>query len=180
MRNLVLLSVLLGSLGSFGYLAGTSSAWAQEKREPQDAEVNFDIGGPDMDLEVQRREVEAAGAAAGVVGTVVLLIELAIAVLVIVAMWKIFAKAGKPGWAAIIPIYNLIVILEICGRPIWWILLLLIPCVNIIVSLIVLIDLAKSFGKAELFGVGLWLLGFIFFPILGFGDARYQGPAAAQ
>ena len=99
--------------------------------------------------------------------------------MVIVSLWKVFVKAGKPGWAAIIPIYNVIVLLEICGRPIWWVILLLIPCVNIVVAVFVMIDLAKSFGKDALFGIGLWLLGFIFFPILGFGSSQYRGPAAA-
>lgn len=116
--------------------------------------------------------------AAPVVGMLGLLIQLAIVVVILVGAWKVFEKAGKPGWAAIIPIYNAIVLLEIVGRPIWWIVLFLIPCVNIIISLIVSIDLAKSFGKSEIFGVGLWLLGFIFVPILGFGNDRYIGPSA--
>ena len=104
---------------------------------------------------------------------------LAILVLVIAGGWKMFEKAGKPGWAIIVPIYNVIVILEITGRPIWWILLYLIPIVGFIVAIIVTIDLAKSFGKDALFGVGLIFLGFIFIPILGFGSAKYQGPVAA-
>lgn len=102
---------------------------------------------------------------------------LLIALVVLAGIWKTFEKAGKPGWAAIIPIYNIIVMLEIAGKPLWWIILFLVPCVNIIVSLLVFIALAKSFGKSEVFGIGLWLLGFIFFPILGFGDAKYIGPA---
>jgi hypothetical protein len=114
-----------------------------------------------------------------VVGMLVLLIQLAIVVAILAGAWKMFEKAGKPGWAAIIPIYNIIVILEICGRPIWWILLLLIPCVNIVIAVIMWIDVAKSFGKSELFGIGLAFLGFIFVPMLGFGSARYVGPAAA-
>ena len=118
---------------------------------------------------------EAGAAAAGMIFVV---IYLAVIVLAIAGVWKTFAKAGKPGWAAIIPIYNVIVWLEIIGRPIWWIILLLIPCVNIIVAAIISIDLAKSFGKGPGFGIGLWLVGFIFFPILGFGSARYQGPVA--
>ena len=112
-------------------------------------------------------------------GMLVLLIQLAIVAAILVGAWKVFEKAGKPGWAAIIPIYNAIVLLEIVGRPIWWIILLLIPCVNVIISLIISIDLAKSFGKSEVFGVGLWLLGFIFIPMLGFGSDRYVGPSAA-
>jgi len=119
-------------------------------------------------------------AGGGAIGGVILLIELAVLVAIIVGLWKVFVKAGKPGWASIIPIYNVIVLLEICGRPLWWILLLLIPCVNIIVAVIVWIDVAKSFGKSELFGVGLAFLGFIFVPILGFGGDQYLGPAAAN
>ncbi|MCY2993083.1 MAG: DUF5684 domain-containing protein [Planctomycetota bacterium] len=97
----------------------------------------------------------------------------------IASLWVIFGKAGKPGWAAIIPIYNVIVLLEICGRPTWWILLLLTPCFQLWATVVVGNDLAKSFGKDVLFGLGLWLLGFVFLPILAFGSARYQGPSAA-
>lgn len=94
----------------------------------------------------------------------------------IAAIWKVYTKAGKPGWAAIIPIYNIVVMLEIAGRPLWWLLLLFIPFVNFIVGLIVYTDVAKSFGKSTGFGLGLFFLGFIFFPILAIGDAQYQGP----
>ena len=103
---------------------------------------------------------------------------LLIALLLIVAMWKVFTKAGQPGWASIIPIYNLYIWCKIVGRPWWWIILMLIPFVNFIVCIILCIDLAKSFGKGVGFGLGLALLGIIFFPILGFGSARYQGPTA--
>jgi hypothetical protein len=109
-----------------------------------------------------------------------LLFALAASVVVIAGIWMTFTKAGKPGWAAIVPIYNLVVLLEITGRPIWWlIILLLVPCVNIVFSFILAIDVAKSFGKEAGFGVGLALLPFIFYPILGFGSARYLGPSAA-
>jgi hypothetical protein len=98
---------------------------------------------------------------------------------VIVAMWKVFTKAGRPGWAAIIPIYNMYVWCKIVGRPGWWVILMLIPLVNIIVGIIVCIDMAKSFGKGVGFGIGIALLGIIFLPILGFGSAQYQGLSAA-
>ena len=103
---------------------------------------------------------------------------LLVALLLIVAMWKVFTKAGQPGWASIIPIYNLYIWCKIVGRLWWWILLMLIPFVNFIVCIILCIDLAKSFGKGVGFGIGLALLGIIFFPILGFGSAQYQGPSA--
>jgi hypothetical protein len=98
----------------------------------------------------------------------------------IAAWWKIFTKAGQPGWACIIPIYNLYVWCKIVGRPWWWILLMLIPFVNFIILIILIIDLAKSFGKGVGFGIGLLLLPIIFFPILGFGSAQYQGPATGS
>jgi len=107
-----------------------------------------------------------------------MIISLAIVVLMIAAMWKIFTKAGQPGWASLIPIYNLYVLCKIAGRPGWWLLLMLIPFVNFIIIIILCIDLAKSFGKGVGFGLGLAFLGFIFCPILGFGSAQYQGPSA--
>ncbi len=110
-------------------------------------------------------------------GFLPLVIGLGIIVLVIAGFWKTFEKAGQPGWASIIPIYNAIVILEIAGRPIWWILLLLIPIVNIIVGILVALDVARNFGKSGLFGLGLAFLPFICYPILGFGNARYQPSA---
>lgn len=116
----------------------------------------------------------------GALGIVPLIIGLALCVFIIAAMWKTFVKAGKPGWACIVPIYNTIVMLEIAGRPIWWIVLMFIPVVNFIVIIILMIDFAKSFGKGAGFGIGLAFLSFIFFPILGFGSAQYQGPAAAE
>ncbi|MDB5134467.1 MAG: hypothetical protein JWP37_1070, partial [Mucilaginibacter sp.] len=105
---------------------------------------------------------------------------LAIAVISIAGMWKMFTKAGKPGWAAIIPIYNTIVLIEIVGKPIWWFLLFFVPCVNFVFIIWVYNLLSKSFGKSEGFTIGLILLNPIFVCILGFGDAVYQGPAAAE
>ena len=93
----------------------------------------------------------------------------------IVCLWKVFEKAGKPGWAAIVPIYNMVVFLEIVRKPLWWIILLFIPLVNIVISFIVSMALGELFGKGKGFGVGLILLPFVFFPILAFGDAKYQG-----
>ncbi|WGQ08081.1 DUF5684 domain-containing protein [Pedobacter gandavensis] len=101
-------------------------------------------------------------------------------VLNIIGMWKIFVKAGKPGWASIIPIYNTIVLIEIVGKPTIWILWLLIPCTAPIFSIWLLNLLSKSFGKTESYTVGLVLLSFIFVPMLGFGSAKYLGPSAAE
>ncbi len=113
------------------------------------------------------------------VQAVVVLIQLAVITAFFAGLWATFTKAGQPGWACLVPFYNLYILLKIAGRPGWWILLFLIPLVNIVVSIIAYIDFAKSYGKGAGFGIGLLFLSFIFFPILGFGDARYQGPAAA-
>ncbi|MGH2591796.1 MAG: DUF5684 domain-containing protein [Actinomycetota bacterium] len=111
---------------------------------------------------------------------VLIVVWLVVAVFLFASLWKVFTKAGQPGWASLIPIYNIIVLLKIVGRPVWWILLLLVPIANIIVLFVVYIDLAKSFGKSAGFGVGIALLGIIFLPILAWGSATYRGPAAAQ
>src|ERR1700736_5231760 len=103
----------------------------------------------------------------------------AVMLIMIVAFWKVFTKAGQPGWAILIPIYNMYVWCKIVGRPGWWVLLMLIPFVNFIILIILAIDLAKSFGKGAGFGIGIAFLGIIFLPILAFGSATYQGPSAA-
>ncbi len=114
------------------------------------------------------------------VSPVVVIIYLAIIVLMVAALWRVFTKAGRPGWAAIIPIYNIYVLLKVAGRPGWWVILFLIPLVNLVVSIIVSIDVAKAFGKGGAFGFfGLWLFSVIGYPILGFGKARYLGTTHA-
>jgi len=125
----------------------------------------------------QETETTAPSGAAVAMGSAFMVVWLAIAVLVIAAMWKVFVKAGKPGWAALIPIYNIIVLLEIAGKPLWWFILLLIPFVNIIVLIIVALAVARNFGKGTGFGLGLALLAPIFYPILAWGDAQYQPTA---
>ena len=90
-----------------------------------------------------------------------------------IVMWKIFVKAGKPGWGCIVPIYNIILQLEIAGRPLWWIFLMFIPLVNTVVAIIILFDIAKAFGKGTGFGLGMLFLPFIFFPILAFDSSEY-------
>ncbi len=116
------------------------------------------------------------GAATG--GAIGAIIEVLVAILVIAGMWKVFTKAGKPGWAAIIPIYNIIVLLQIAGKPAWWFLLFCIPVVNIVIAVIVMINVAKAFGKGTGFALGLLFLSPIFIPMLGFGSAQYIGSPA--
>ena len=121
----------------------------------------------------------ATGALAGL-GIGMFLVMMAIAVVFIIGYWKVFVKAGQPGWAILIPIYNIYILLKIAGRPGWWVLLFLIPFVNIVIMLLVAIDVAKSFGQSAVFGVVLlFLLSGIGYLVLGFGKYRYIGPAAA-
>lgn len=111
-------------------------------------------------------------------GLISTLLQFAIIALQIAGMWMVFVKAGQPGWKAIIPFYNLFTQLKFVGRPGWWLLLFFIPVVNLVFAYIISNDTAKSFGKGIGWTLGLFLLGFIFYPLLGFGDARYEGPAA--
>ncbi len=98
-----------------------------------------------------------------------------VAVVGIVAMWKIFTKAGQPGWAAIIPIYNIVIFLKIINRPVWWIVLMLIPLVNVVILIIVCIDLGKSFGKGGAWSFFLLIvLSVIGMLILAFGKSQYK------
>jgi len=123
-------------------------------------------------------EEAAAGGILAAMG-VFWLLYLGLAILMLVGMWKLYTKAGKPGWASIIPIYNVIVWLEMIGRPGWWVIGLFIPFVNLILLIVMYLELAKAFGKSALFGVGMIFFPYIFLLILAFGSARYQGPAVA-
>jgi len=113
-------------------------------------------------------------AVAGIVGLIVLVVYLGILLAVIAGLWKVFTKAGQPGWMAIIPILNGLVAIRIAGKPAWWIILFLIPVVNFIIGIIVTVSLAEKFGKGLGFALGLIFLPFIFVPILGFGSATYK------
>lgn len=119
-----------------------------------------------------------AVAATATAALVIVAVYLAIIVLIIAGYWKVFSKAGKPGWAAIIPIYNLIVLLEVAGTPIWWIVLFLIPIVNFVVLIITVVGVAKNFVCGIGMTLGLIFLPMIFFPILGFGSAQNLGTIA--
>ncbi len=116
-----------------------------------------------------------------VFGFVFILLYLAIVAIAIVGYWKLFEKAHKPGWASLIPIYNIIVLFEIIGRPAWHLILIFIPFVNIYIVITMIIGLCKSFGKSD---TGSYLLaiffGFVYIPYLGFsGDVKYVGPQQA-
>lgn len=114
----------------------------------------------------------------GIGGAIGGILYLAFLVAFVAGMWKTFAKAGRPGWAAIVPIYNVITLLGIANKPFWWFLLLGIPVVNIIIMYLVTQEIAKGFGKSAGFGFGLLFLPFVFYPMLGFSDATFQGKPA--
>ncbi len=103
-------------------------------------------------------------------------IVLVAALLMVIALWKIFTKAGKPGWAVLVPIYNLVILFQIVGRPWWYIFLMLVPGAQIVLWGIVALNLARVFEKNWAFGLGIFLLPFIFIPVLGFGKAVYMSP----
>jgi hypothetical protein len=120
----------------------------------------------------------AATAAAGIGFLVVLLISLALVLVTVAGVWKTFTKADEPGWAAIVPIYNFYVMLKIGGNDWWWLLLFLVPLVNIYAQYRMFKGLAAAFGRGLGFTLGLFFLPFVFFPIIGFGDYEYEGRPA--
>src|SRR5450759_2165897 len=125
-------------------------------------------------LFLQDNGVGATGGLMAIGGTLMIAC-LAIAVVFVIALWKVFVKAGQPGWAALIPIYNAYIMLKIAGRPGWWLLLFLVPLVNIVIMIMVAIDIEKAFGRSAAFGVILlFLFGGIGYLILGFGKATYH------
>jgi len=106
-------------------------------------------------------------------------VYLAIVLLMIVSVWKVYAKAGEPGWAVLIPIYQTIVFLKIAGKPWTWIFWVFFPPVLIILLIIALVSFVERFGKGAGFVIGILLLPFVFWPMLAFGDAKYPGPKTA-
>jgi hypothetical protein len=104
-----------------------------------------------------------------------LLIILAVSLLIVAAYWIIYERAGQAGWKSLIPIYNMYVLMEISGKPGWWMFLLFVPLVGVVVYLLAMLSLAKRFGRSELFGVGIFLLPMVFLPLLAFGGAKYEG-----
>jgi len=112
-------------------------------------------------------------------GIILLLVYLAVIVVSVAGLWRTFEKADQPGWASIIPILNVYYMLKIADRDAWWLILFFIPIISLIPAIIVPIDIAKNFGKGAGFGLGLAFLPFIFYPLLGFGDAHYKGHGPA-
>ena len=127
-------------------------------------------------LALQSAEAAAPSSGGSLIGS---LLALLFSLCLVVAGWKTYAKTGRPGWASIVPVYNAYTLLQIVGRPAWWLVLLLIPGVNVVVAVILSIDLAKCFGKSTSYGLGLAFLSAPFTLHLGFGEAQYGGPCAS-
>ena len=107
---------------------------------------------------------QASGAEAALVAMPMVIFSIIVGLFMIICQWKIFEKAGKPGWAAIVPIYNVIVLLQVAGKPEWWIILFLVPVANVIIAIITVIALAEKFGQETGFAIGMLLLPIIFYP----------------
>ena len=136
-----------------------------------DAQTNKFLGGKKMDTYSSAYTAAATGAMA-----VYYILCLVIAVVSIIGMWKFFSKAGKPGWASIVPFYNMYCLFDIAWGNGWMFLLCFIPCVGAVFQIILCFKLAKAFGQGTGFGFGLLFLSPIFYMILGFGDSDYIGP----
>jgi len=126
---------------------------------------------------LMQSDTSGGNAAGAGIGIGIMFVWLAVLVLMIASMWKVFTKAGEPGWAAIVPIYNYVVIDRIAGRPTWWVILWLL--IGPIPYIVTAFDIAKRFGKGAGFAIGLIILPFVFWPMLAFGDASYN-PAPAM
>jgi len=102
-------------------------------------------------------------------------VSIAYTLFILVASWILYEKAGEPGWALLVPFYNLYLFNRMAGKPGWWLILWFLPFVNLVVPILVCLALAEKFGKGVEYGLGIVFLGFIFLPMLAFGDAEYEG-----
>jgi hypothetical protein len=150
---------------------------AEKQAQPEPAQPTATAPAPaPVQTEATPQEQPAAQAAPPSAGSLltILLVVGAVTLLIIATMWVIFTKAGQAGWKSLVPIYNMYILLLISGVPGWWLILLFIPLVGIVVHLLVMLALAKKFGKGTLFGIGLFILPIIFYPLLAFGGAQYE------
>jgi purine-cytosine permease-like protein len=116
---------------------------------------------------------DRGGMIAAIFGAGMLIVWLVVMVVMVASLWKIFTKAGEPGWAAIVPIYNILVLLKITGKPTWWIVLYIV-CAPI-AAILVTLALAEKFGKSVGYAIGMIVLPIVFLPMLAFGSAEYKG-----
>jgi hypothetical protein len=116
-----------------------------------------------------------------VIIAIVFAISLALGAIMIISMWRLYTKAGRPGWASIVPFYNQIVMIKIIGRPLWWFAMMFVPFANIVFSVMIMLEFVKSYGKDTWFGVASLFFPYVIFPIMAFDkNIRYVGPAGLQ
>ena len=134
----------------------------------------FTQTGADGSIQIEPLPIDAIPGG-GLILALYIYFMIAFSLFMIASLWILFTKADQPGWTCLIPIYNTIVLLQIAGKPWWWLILYVIPVVGFVISIIHMIALAEAFGKGVGYGIGLVFLGFIFLPLLAFGDAEYSG-----
>ena len=145
-----------------------------------DYNTNYDIDFTPLQMTDQSATDAAATAMAGGLFMIIMLFTIAVTVISVVSMWRLFVKAGKPGWAALVPVYNIIVMLEIAGKPLWWVAMFFLPVANVVFSILAYIDFAKAYGKDTAWGVLLAFFTPIVAPIMAFSKStQYVGPQVA-
>lgn len=133
-------------------------------------------GGMSLTDRMEQRDLRGGTIPKAALGAVLVLFFIAFlfGLIILAANWKIYTKAGYPGWAVFVPIYNLYIMVKIAGKPGWWMVLIFLPVVSIIILIVINIGIAQNFGKGVGYGLGLAFLPLIFVPMLGFGSAQYQ------
>ena len=126
-------------------------------------------------LEVENVAMAQNNALSPETALIILVVLLAIGLLLVISLWVLFTKAGEAGWKSLVPIYNLYVLLKISDVPGWWLIMLFIPIIQLVFHILLMLALAKKFGKGTLFAIGLFFLPIIFYPLLAFGGAQYEG-----
>ena len=125
-----------------------------------------------LELQAPLQSSDIIGVPVG--SAVVLLFQFALVGIQVAGMWAVFSKAGHAGWKAIIPIYNLYVMLQLGEQAWWWLILVFVPVVNLYAVYKIHAGVARAFGRGIGFGLGLAFLGILFFPLVGFGDYQYR------
>ena len=121
--------------------------------------------------------LQDGGGALAAFGLLFTLLPLIVFAITVAGMWKIFTKAGEPGWAAIVPIYNIWVLTKIGDSGVLWFALSVLFGLPVIK---IYIDVLDKFGKGIGYALGMFFLPFVFFPLLGFGDAQFRGRGATR
>ena len=135
--------------------------------------------GNNMDMQQFNDQMNGMADAAAGVGIGVMLVWVILMVITLAGMWKVVSKAGHPGILGIIPIVNWFFFAQVAGKPTWWGVLMLVPIVNLVVGIIILLGISERLGRGIGTAIGLFILFFIFWPILGFGSAKWTPPPAA-